>query len=48
VVIATAMPWPTVDPLIVGVPLAFILTIAVSLLTKAPDKKFLEETFKEV
>jgi len=48
VVIATAMPWPTVDPLIVGVPLAFILTIAVSLLTKAPDKEFLEETFKEV
>jgi SSS family solute:Na+ symporter len=48
VVIATAMPWPTVDPLIVGVPLAFILTIAVSLLTKAPNKEHLEKTFKEV
>lgn len=48
VVIATAMPWPTVDPLIVGVPLAFILTIAVSLLTKAPDKELLEKTFKDV
>lgn len=48
VVIATAMPWPTVDPLIVGVPLAFILTIAVSLLTKTPDKELLEKTFKDV
>jgi len=48
VVIATAMPWPTVDPLIVGVPLAFLLTIVVSLLTKAPDKELLKKTFNEV
>ena len=48
VIIATAMPWPTVDPLIIGVPMVFILTIVVSLLTPPPGKKIMERAFKDV
>jgi SSS family solute:Na+ symporter len=46
VILVTTMPWPTVDPLIIGVPLAFILTIVVSLLTKPPSKELMDQTFK--
>lgn len=45
-VLVTTMPWPTVDPLVIGVPLAFILTIVVSLLTPAPSKELLDKVFK--
>jgi solute:Na+ symporter, SSS family len=48
VVLITTMPWPTVDPLVIGVPLAFILTIVVSLLTKPPSKEILDKAFKDV
>lgn len=46
VVLITTMPWPTVDPLVIGVPLAFILTIVVSLLTPAPNKELIDKVFK--
>jgi len=48
VVLITTMPWPTVDPLVIGVPLAFILTIVVSLLTKPPSKELMDKCFKDV
>jgi SSS family solute:Na+ symporter len=48
VVLVSTMPWPTVDPLIIGVPLAFILTIVVSLLTKPPSKEILDKCFEDV
>jgi solute:Na+ symporter, SSS family len=48
VVLVSTMPWPTVDPLIIGVPLAFILTIVVSLLTKPPGKEILDKCFEDV
>jgi SSS family solute:Na+ symporter len=44
----TQMPWPVVDPLIVAFPLAIIVTIAVSLMTKPPSKEHLEECFKGI
>ncbi len=48
VVLITTMPWPTVDPLVIGVPLAFILTIVVSLLTKPPSKELMDKCFRDV
>lgn len=45
-VLVTTMPWPTVDPLVIGVPLAFILTVVVSLLTPAPSKELIDKVFK--
>lgn len=48
VVLVSTMPWPTVDPLVIGVPLVFILTIVVSLLTKPPSKELLDKAFKDV
>ncbi len=48
VVLISTMPWPTVDPLVIGVPLAFILTIVVSLLTQPPSKELLDKCFKDV
>ncbi|MGL4669971.1 MAG: sodium:solute symporter family protein [Methanobacteriaceae archaeon] len=42
------MPWPAIDPIIIGVPVSIIFTVIVSLLTKAEDKDFVEECFKKV
>ena len=47
-VLITTMPWPTVDPLVIGVPIAFLLTIVVSLLTKPPSNELLDKSFKDV
>ena len=47
-VLITTMPWPTVDPLVIGVPMAFLLTIVVSLLTQPPTKELLDKCFKDV
>ena len=47
-VLITTMPWPTVDPLVIGVPMAFLLTIVVSLLTKPPSNELLDKCFKDV
>ena len=48
VVLITTMPWPVVDPIVIGVPLAFIITIVVSLLTKPPSDELLDKCFKDV
>ncbi|WP_455646065.1 sodium:solute symporter family protein [Methanosphaera sp.] len=46
-VLFTSMPWPYVDPMVIALPLSFIITIAVSLLTKnsSEDEKAIEEVF---
>jgi solute:Na+ symporter, SSS family len=44
----TQMPWPVVDPIIVALPLAFLVTIVVSLMTKPPSREHIEECFKGV
>jgi solute:Na+ symporter, SSS family len=48
VVLISTMPWPVVDPIVLGVPLAFIITIVVSLLTKPPSDEHLDKVFKDV
>jgi SSS family solute:Na+ symporter len=48
VVIITTMPWPLVDPIIIALPIAVIATIVVTLLTKPPEKEFVDKVFKGV
>ena len=48
VVIITTMPWPLVDPIIIALPTAVIATIVVTLLTKPPEKEFVDRVFKGV
>ncbi len=46
--ISTALPWPTVDPIIIALPIAFVVTVVVSLLTKKPSKEHMEKCFEGV
>ncbi len=41
-VIITTLPWPTVDPIIIALPIAIIATIVVTYLTKPPENVFLD------
>jgi SSS family solute:Na+ symporter len=47
VLVATA-PWPTVDSIVIALPIAFVLTVVVSLLTKPPSKEHLEKCFSGI
>lgn len=47
-VLITAQPWPTVDSIVIALPIAFILTVVVSLLTKPPSKEHIEKCFRGV
>jgi len=47
-VLIASMPWPVVDPILVALPLAVLVTVAVSLVTKGPRDKHLEECFKGI
>lgn len=47
-VLIAAQPWPTVDSLVVALPIAFIITVVVSLLTKPPSKEHIEKCFSGV
>ncbi|MBA2849891.1 SSS family solute:Na+ symporter [Methanococcus maripaludis] len=47
-VLISTMPWPYVDPMVISLPLAFIATVIVSLLTKAPSKEHLKKCFKGI
>jgi solute:Na+ symporter, SSS family len=47
-VIITTMPWPTVDPIVIALPIAIIATIVVTYLTKPPEKEFLDKIFNGV
>ncbi len=46
--IITTMPWPTVDPMVIALPVAVIVTIVVSLMTKPLEKEFLDGCFEGV
>jgi len=48
VVLLPSMPWPTVDPIVIAVPIALILTVVVSLITKAPEKEHVDKCFDGV
>ncbi|MCL2114673.1 MAG: sodium:solute symporter family protein [Methanobrevibacter sp.] len=43
-----AVPWPTIDPLIIAVPISFIFTIVVSLLTKPMAKEHIEKCYEGI
>ena len=47
-VIITTLPWPTVDPIIIALPIAAIATIVVTYLTKPPEKEFVDKIFDGV
>ncbi|WJI10098.1 sodium:solute symporter family protein [Methanobacterium sp. CWC-01] len=44
-VIITTLPWPTVDPIVMSLPIAALLTVVVSLLTKPPEKEHVDKCF---
>lgn len=48
VVLISAQPWPTVDSIVIALPIAFVLTVIVSLLTKPPSKEHLDNVFSGV
>jgi len=43
-----AIPWPTIDPLIIAVPISFIFTVVVSLLTKPMAKEHIEHCYEGI
>ncbi|MGB9978505.1 sodium:solute symporter family protein [Methanobacterium sp.] len=47
-VLITASPWPSVDPIIIGLPVAAIVTIAVCLITKPPSKEHIDKCFNGI
>jgi SSS family solute:Na+ symporter len=47
-VLIASMPWPVVDPILVALPLAALVTVAVSLMTKRPNNKHLEKCFQGI
>lgn len=47
-VLFTSMPWPVVDPIVVALPLAFVVTVAVSLATKPPATEHVENCFEGI
>jgi SSS family solute:Na+ symporter len=42
----TGMPWNVMDPIVVGLPVAAIFTVVITLLTRPPSKKHLEKCFE--
>jgi SSS family solute:Na+ symporter len=44
----TQMPWPIVDPIVVALPLAFLVTVAVSLMSRPMSKSYVEDCFKGI
>ena len=47
-VLITAAPWPTVDSIVIALPIAFVITVVVSLLTKPPNKEHIEKCFSGI
>jgi len=47
-ILIPSMPWPTVDSIVLALPIAFIVTVVVSLLTKPQAKEQLDKIFKGV
>jgi len=43
-----AMPWPSVDAIIIAVPISLIFTIVVSLLTKPMDQEHIDKCYKGI
>ena len=39
--------WPSVDPIVVALPISIVVAVVVSLITKAPDKEHIDKCFGE-
>jgi SSS family solute:Na+ symporter len=42
----TGMPWNVMDPIVLGLPVAAIITVAVTLLTKPMAKEHIDKCFE--
>ena len=47
-VLIAAQPWPTVDSIVIALPIAFLWTVIVSLLAKPPEKEHMDKCFSGV
>ena len=47
-VLITTSPWPSVDPILIGLPIAAIVTIVVCLITKPPSKEHVDKCFNGI
>lgn len=47
-VLTTALPWPTVDPIVIALPIALVVTVVVSLLTRKLSKEHIDKCFEGV
>lgn len=47
-VLIAANPWPTVDSIVIALPIAFVITVIASLLTKPQAKEELDKIFKGI
>lgn len=47
-ILISQMPWPVVDPILVALPTAILVTIVVSLITKRMNEEHLDECFRGV
>ncbi len=47
-VLTTALPWPTVDPIVIALPIALVVTVVVSLLTRKLSKEHMDKCFEGV
>jgi len=46
--VVASMPWPVVDPILIGVPVSAIFMVVVSLLTEPPSREHVERCFEGV
>lgn len=42
------LPWYSIDPLIIAVPISFLFTIVVSLMTEKPEQEFIDKCFEGI
>ena len=47
-VLVAQMPWPVVDPILIALPLAILATVVVSLITRRPEERHLNDCFKGI
>jgi SSS family solute:Na+ symporter len=47
-VLFASNPWPDVNSIVIALPIAFVVTILVSLMTKPPNKEHIEASFRGV
>lgn len=46
--VISSMPWPVVDPILVGVPVSALMLVVVSLMTEPPSREHLDKCFNGI